>query len=153
MTSSAIAIFACVLGGRLADRVGAYRVFFVLTVISALLSYPLFAYVLAAPSFTRLMEAQLLALTIFALQVGSGPGILADLFPVEVRSTGMAIAYNLPVTVFGGFAPLTVTWLIARTGNNTMPAFYLIAMAALSLLIVGSTIGTVRRRAGLAVSI
>jgi MFS transporter, MHS family, proline/betaine transporter len=153
MTSSAIAVFVCVLGGRLADRVGAYRVFFVLTVISALLSYPLFAYVLAAPSFTRLMEAQLLALTLFALQVGSGPGILADLFPVEVRSTGMAIAYNLPVTVFGGFAPLTVTWLIARTGNNTMPAFYLIAMAALSLVIVGSTIGTVRRRAGLAVSI
>ena len=30
----------------------------------------------------------------------------------------MAIAYNVGVTVFGGFAPLTVTWLIAETGEQ-----------------------------------
>ena len=33
-----------------------------LTVLTALISYPLFAYVLAAPSFTRLLEAQIVAL-------------------------------------------------------------------------------------------
>ena len=71
---------------------------------------------------------------------------------VEVRSTGMAIAYNVSVTVFGGFAPLTVTWLIAATGSKLMPAYYIIAAALLSIVVVGSTLGAVRRAAGSALS-
>ena len=58
---------------------------------------------------------------------------------MSVRSTGMAISYNVGVTVFGGFAPLTVTWLIAATGNKLMPAFYIIAAAMLSIVVVGLT--------------
>ena len=143
--TSAIGIGTCVLGGWLADVYGPYRIFFLFTAISALISYPMFAYVLAAPSFGRLFLAQLIVLTVFGLLQGSGPGLLAGLFPVEVRSTGMAISYNVGVTVFGGFAPLTVTWLIATTGNKLMPAFYIIAAGVLSIVVVGSTLGSVRR--------
>jgi MHS family proline/betaine transporter-like MFS transporter len=151
--TSTLAIFLCPLGGWMADRWGAYRLFFTLTAISALIAYPLFDYLLAAPSFTRLFAVQFVALTVFALKIGSSPGMLAALFPVEVRSTGLAIAYNVSVTAFGGFAPLTVTWLIAATGDRTMPAFYLMATAALSIVIVAATIGGVRRRVRLAVPV
>jgi MHS family proline/betaine transporter-like MFS transporter len=149
--TSAIGIGTCVFGGWLADNYGPYRMFFLFTAISALISYPMFAYVLAAPGFGRLFLAQLVVLTVFGLLQGSGPGLLAGLFPVAVRSTGMAISYNVGVTVFGGFAPLTVTWLIAMTGSKLMPAFYIIAAAVLSILVVGSTLGGVRRRAAMAV--
>jgi MFS transporter, MHS family, proline/betaine transporter len=145
--TSAIGIGTCVLGGFLADVYGPYRTFFLFTAISALISYPMLAYVLAAPGFGRLFLAQLVVLTVFGLLQGSGPGLLAGLFPVSVRSTGMAISYNVGVTVFGGFAPLTVTWLIATTGNKLMPAFYIIAAATLSIVVVGSTLSSVRRRA------
>jgi MFS family permease len=145
--TSALDIFVCMLGGWLADRIGAYRMFFCLTVITALVSYPLFAYVLAAPSFTRLLEAQIVALTLMGLLIGPAPGMLASLFPVEVRSTGMAIAYNVPVTIFGGFTPLTVTWLIHATNSNIIPAFYLIAAASLSIAVVGSTLASTRKKA------
>jgi MFS transporter, MHS family, proline/betaine transporter len=148
--TSAIGIGTCVLGGWLADVYGPYRMFFLFTAISALISYPMFAYVLAAPGFGRLFLAQLVVLTVFGLLQGSGPGLLAGLFPVSVRSTGMAIAYNVGVTVFGGFAPLTVTWLIATTGSKLMPAFYIIAAGVLSIVVVGSTLGGVRRRAATA---
>jgi len=144
--TSAVGIGTCVLGGWLADTYGPYRMFFLFTVISALISYPMFAYVLAAPGFGRLFVAQFVVLTVFGLLQGSGPGLLAGLFPVAVRSTGMAISYNLSVTVFGGFAPLTVTWLIAMTGNKLMPAFYIIAAATISIVVVGSTLPGVRRR-------
>jgi MFS family permease len=147
--TSAIGIGTCVLGGWLADVYGPYRMFFLFTVISALISYPMLAYVLAAPGFGRLFLAQLVVLTVFGLLQGSGPGLLAGLFPVEVRSTGMAISYNVGVTVFGGFAPLTVTWLIAMTDNKLMPAFYIIAAAVLSVVVVGSTLGGVRRAAAI----
>src|ERR1700681_399294 len=145
--TSAIGIGACVLGGWLADQYGPYRMFFLFTAISALISYPFFAYVLAAPGFGRLFLAQFVVLTVFGLLQGSGPGMLAGLFPVEVRSTGMAIAYNVSVTVFGGFAPLTVTWLIAATGSKLVPAYYIIAAAILSIVVVGSTLSAVRRAA------
>jgi MFS family permease len=145
--TSAIGIGTCVLGGWLADRYGPYRMFFLFTAISALISYPFFAYVLAAPGFGRLFLAQFVVLTVFGLLQGPGPGLLAGLFPVEVRSTGMAIAYNVGVTVFGGFAPLTVTWLIAATGSKLVPAYYIIAAAVLSIVVVGSTLSGVRRRA------
>jgi MFS family permease len=145
--TSAIGIFACVFGGWLADRYGAYRTFFLFTVISALISYPFFAYVLAAPSFGRLFLAQFVVLLVFGLLQGSGPGLLAGLFPVEVRSTGMAISYNVGVTVFGGFAPLTVTWLIGLTGSKLVPAFYIIAAAVLSIVVVGATYRHVRQAA------
>jgi MFS transporter, MHS family, proline/betaine transporter len=148
--TSAIGIGTCVLGGWLADVYGPYRMFFLFTAISALISYPMFAYVLAAPGFGRLFLAQLVVLTVFGLLQGSGPGLLAGLFPVSVRSTGMAIAYNVGVTVFGGFAPLTVTWLIATTGSKLMPAFYIIAAGVLSIVVVGSTLSGVRRRAAMA---
>ncbi|HET9147862.1 MAG TPA: hypothetical protein VFN77_07425 [Acetobacteraceae bacterium] len=147
VVTSGIDIVVCVLGGWLADRFGAWRMFFLFTVISALISYPFFAYVLAAPSFGRLFTAQLVVLTVMGLLQGSGPGLYASMFPAAVRSTGMAISYNVAVTVFGGFSPLTVTWLIAATGSRMMPAFYIIAAAAISLMVVGSTAGHVRRLA------
>ncbi|HVE21212.1 MAG TPA: MFS transporter [Acidocella sp.] len=150
--TSALDIFICMLGGWLADRVGAYRMFFCLTAVTALVSYPLFAYVLAGPSFTRLLEAQLVALTLFGLLAGLAPGMLASLFPVSVRSTGMAISYNVVVTIFGGFSPLTITWMIHATGSDLIPALYLIAAAFLSLAVVGGTRAGVRRRAALHVS-
>jgi MHS family proline/betaine transporter-like MFS transporter len=147
--TSAIGIGTCVLGGWLADTYGPYRMFFLFTAISALISYPFFAYVLAAPGFGRLFLAQFAVLTVFGLLQGSGPGMLAGLFPVEVRSTGMAIAYNVGVTVFGGFAPLTVTWLIETTGSKLVPAYYIIAAGVLSIVVVGSTLTGLRRAARL----
>jgi MFS transporter, MHS family, proline/betaine transporter len=145
--TSAVGIGTCVLGGWLADTYGPYRMFFLFTAISALISYPFFAYVLAAPGFGRLFLAQFVVLTVFGLLQGSGPGMLAGLFPVAVRSTGMAIAYNVGVTAFGGFAPLTVTWLIGMTESKLVPAYYIIAAGVLSIVVVGSTLSGVRRAA------
>jgi MFS family permease len=139
LVTSALGVAVCVFGGWLADHYGPYRMFFLFTVISALISYPFLAYVLAQPSFERLFLAQFVVLMVFGLLQGSGPGLLAGLFPVDVRSTGMAISYNVGVTVFGGFAPLTVTWLIGSTGSKLVPAYYIIAAAVLSIVVVAST--------------
>lgn len=147
--TSAIGIAMCVVGGLLADFFGAFRMFLLFTVISALISYPFFAFVLAAPSFERLFIAQFVVLVVFGLQLGAVPGLHAQMFPTAVRSTGMAIAYNVAVTVFGGFSPLTVTWMIAITGNKLMPAFYIIGAALISIVVVGATASGVQRQVAL----
>jgi MHS family proline/betaine transporter-like MFS transporter len=38
------------------------------------------------------------------------------------------------VTIFGGFAPFFITWLIASTGSNMAPAIYVMIAAAISLV-------------------
>ncbi len=73
--------------------------------------YPLFAWVAAAPSLGRLLLMQLLLCTAIGGFFGPAPTAVAEQFPVRVRSTGLAVAYNLAVMLFGGFAPFIVTWL------------------------------------------
>ena len=60
------------------------------------------------------------------------PSVMADLFPVTTRASGMAISYNISVTIFGGFAPLICTLLISATGTSLAPSYYLMMVALLS---------------------
>lgn len=61
------------------------------------------------------------------------PSMMADLFPITTRASGMAISYNVAVTVFGGFAPFICTLLISATGSSLAPGYYLMVVALLSV--------------------
>ena len=58
---------------------------------------------------------------------------VAEQFATRTLSTGLGIAYNLAVMIFGGFAQFFVTWLIEVTGSPIAPSFYLIFGAAVGL--------------------
>jgi MHS family proline/betaine transporter-like MFS transporter len=68
--------------------------------------------------------------------------LLAEMFPTNIRSTGMSISYNIGVTVFGGFAPLILTWLISQTGSLLAPSYYYVVVAIVSL--IGLTVARTR---------
>src|SRR3546814_12071972 len=48
------------------------------------------------------------------------------LFPTPVRFAGFAIAYNVSTSIFGGTAPAVGSALIGWTGDQLMPAYYMI---------------------------
>jgi MHS family proline/betaine transporter-like MFS transporter len=56
----------------------------------------------------------------------------------------MSLSYNIAITAFGGFTPITVTWLINQTGSPLMPAFYMLGIAIFSLMVVGATLRSAR---------
>ncbi|MGO4402715.1 MFS transporter [Bosea sp. RAF48] len=120
--------------GYLADRWSPRRIWLLGMLSFSLLSYPLLAYVVAEPSFERLLLVQAICALPIAAIWAPTPGLLAGMFPTDVRSTGMSVAYNVVVLLFGGLAPFTLTWLVAKTGSDLMPAHYLLACAALSLI-------------------
>ena len=70
----------------------------------------------------------------------------AELFATRVRSSGYSIGYNVSVAMFGGTAPYVATWLVARTGNDLAPAFYVIAAAIITLATVLTMRETARSR-------
>ena len=51
-------------------------------------------------------------------------------FPTASRYGAMGIAYNFAVAIFGGTTPFIIAALITATGNDMMPAYYLMATSA-----------------------
>jgi MFS transporter, MHS family, proline/betaine transporter len=64
---------------------------------------------------------------------GALPSLMAKVFPVETRVSGMSLSYNISVPIFGGFAPFFAQSLIDLTGSKLAPSYYMIATALLSL--------------------
>lgn len=120
--------------GGLSDRVGRVRVMAVSGVIGLLMIYPLFRWLIAAPSIGTLVAIQaLVALVFYCGYYACVPAALADLFPVRRRTSGVSVAYVLAQTLFGGVTPLVVGWIVATTGDPTSPGLYLAAVMLLSL--------------------
>jgi MHS family proline/betaine transporter-like MFS transporter len=115
----------------ISDRVGRKPMLQLATLAYLLLTYPAFALLTARPSVAVLTVVQLGFAVLMALYGGPVVAVLAELFSTRVRSTAIAVAYNL-VAMVGGFAPFVVTWLIAATGNPRAPAFYVIGAAVIS---------------------
>jgi MFS family permease len=84
--------------GRKPIMIGALILYFALT-------YPLFSWMYANPSFGSLITTQVALCSLLGVFFGPMSTALAEQFPAQVRSTGLGTAYNMAVMVFGGFAP------------------------------------------------
>src|ERR1700751_5202986 len=122
--------------GALSDFVGRKPVMITGLVLDLLVTYPLFSWVSASPSFGALLTMQIILCSLFGIFNGPISTALAEQFPTRVRSTALAIAYNIAVMLFGGFAQFFVTWLIQATGTPIAPAYYLMFGAAVGLLAI-----------------
>ncbi len=120
--------------GALSDGVGRKVLVIAATLGLLVATYPLLAWVHDAPSFARLLTMQIALCILLAVYFSPISAVMAEQFPAGVRSTGLALAYNLAVMVFGGFAQFIVTWLIQNTGVAIAPAFYVMFAAALGFV-------------------
>lgn len=80
-----------------------------------------------------MLVASVLAALLVANTVPS-LALLAEIFPAQVRATGLSVTYAVSSIVFGGFAQFFCTLLISVTGSPSAPAFYLIGCGLLSLV-------------------
>ena len=56
------------------------------------------------------------------------------MFPTSVRFAGFALAYNVATSIFGGTAPVIGSGLIGITGNELMPAFYMMFACVVGMI-------------------
>jgi MFS family permease len=120
--------------GILSDRIGRRAVLMLAALLYLVLTYPMMAWMLAEPSLIRLAIMQVALCSAIAVGFGAISTALAEQFPVRQRSTGLALAYNMAVMIFGGFAQLIVTWLIKETGSLLAPSFYVMFGASVGLV-------------------
>jgi MHS family proline/betaine transporter-like MFS transporter len=124
------------LAGSLSDRHGRYRVMIPAALAIVVLVEPGFRFIGGHPGAVALAACQVVSGVLAAFFIGPAPAAIAELFPVGVRSSGIGVAYNLSVTLFGGFAPVIATSLVARTGNPLSPTWYVMFSCGVSLLLV-----------------
>lgn len=124
MAGAALMVVLMPFFGAWSDRIGR-RTLAICSLIGYLIViYPLYTWLIAEPSISRLLTVQLIISAFVAAFFGVFSTIVAELFPAHVRSAGMSVAYNIAVMVFGGFSQFIVTWLIRVTGSPMSAAYY-----------------------------
>ena len=139
LTASSVGIAFHVLAlpfmGMLSDRVGRKPVLIAASVGIAVLTYPAFL-LMSGGNFVLIILAQLMFGLLVAMYAAPAPAALVEMFPTKVRYTALGVSYNLAVAAFGGTAPFIATFLVSRTGSNISPAFYVIAAAVITTLVL-----------------
>lgn len=121
--------------GRVADRMPRRKPLLIANGIVAMcVLLPNFTLLSSGPGLALTLCCIALSVTIGSVGSGAGAAMMMEALPRHHRSTGMSIMYSVGVTVFGGFAPLIVTWLIGATGSRMAPAGYLFCAAGVSFI-------------------
>lgn len=94
--------------------------------------YPQFMLLQSSTELWQALAVMCVMITLFAVSGSSIMVLILEAFRREHRASGLSIIYGFGVTIFGGFTPLLVTSLIAWTGNQMMPAFYLMTAIVVS---------------------
>ncbi|MFC0581531.1 MFS transporter [Micrococcoides hystricis] len=118
--------------GILADKIGRRNTYLLGWVLLGAMSFPLFAMV-----NTGRIEMLLIAGLLFSVGLGLTYGPQAawysEIFPADVRFSGVSVSYAIGAILGGAFAPTIATWLVQQTGGTTAVSIYL-----LSMVIVGA---------------
>ena len=133
-TAALMTVICSPFAGALSDRVGRKPVLWVSRVLLVLVVYPAFMLINAYPTVPVLLSVVAVLAVLVAFTAVPNIVMLPELFPREIRATGMSIVYCLGVSIFGGFAQFFATWLIELSGSPLAPAWYLIGCGGVSLL-------------------
>ena len=124
------------LTGAWSDRIGRKGLSLWSLILTLVLIYPLFVWLEAAPSVSKLIAVQATLSITLSGYYGPFGALMAELFPANVRSIGLSLAYNFAVMLFGGFGQFIVTWLIEETGSPLAPTYYVMCGIAVSIVAV-----------------
>ena len=110
----AVALFTVLLpfGGILSDRIGRRATLMSFAGGFALIAWP--AMHAMRNSFPVFMAIELAGILLLVGYSANCAAIMAEQFPTEVRTVGIALPYALATALFGGTAPYIVTWLVVR---------------------------------------
>jgi MHS family citrate/tricarballylate:H+ symporter-like MFS transporter len=120
--------------GAASDRVGRQPLLIGFTVLTIMTAYPAMAWLVAGPTFEKMLLVELWLSFLYASCNGAMVVALTEVVPVNVRTAGFSLAYSLATALFGGFTSAVSTWLIQATGDRAAPSLWMSFAAVLSLV-------------------
>ncbi|MET9260709.1 MFS transporter [Amycolatopsis sp. NPDC004079] len=133
LVGQACAVVTIPLFALLADRIGRRPIYVVASVATIVWAFVFFALVdTRSPGLITVAVAG--GLLIFAAYSSVIGAFFAELFPTEVRYSGVSLAYNLASVLAGSLAPIIAIGLYAKFGTGYAIGVYLAVMGLISLV-------------------
>lgn len=136
LIGTVLSVIATPLYGALSDRIGRRPLVLFGALFTAAIAYPGFL-LISSGSVPGLTVSVVLALVLGMTPVTAvAPVLLSELFPTDVRYTGVSTSYQLAQTLGSGFAPLVAAGLLAAYGGVGWVAGFLVVVALLSAVAI-----------------
>jgi len=136
VTASSLVFALCLqpIYGALSDRIGRKPVLIWFGVMGTICTIPLLHSLQAAKSALAAFLLIATAWLIVAGYTSINAVVKAELFPTNVRATGVGLPYAVTVSIFGGTAESIALWF-KSIGHETWFYYYLTAVIATSLIV------------------
>ena len=118
--------------GGLSDRVGRKPLWWFSLVGLFVAGVPMF--MLMGTNVTGAIVGFAVLGLLYVPQLATISATFPAMFPTHVRYAGFAIAYNVSTSLFGGTAPAVNEWLVGKTGDNLVPAYYMMAACVIGAI-------------------
>lgn len=125
--------------GLIGTRIGGKKLLLWSYVLYMTVSIPEFM-LMNQKSFALALVGLLIGIIPYALCQAGTYSSMPELFPTQVRHSGVAFGHSVGAVIGGGGGPYLSTWLIQVTGNNLMPAYLLAFSGLIGLIVVGLTV-------------
>jgi metabolite-proton symporter len=133
MIGQGFAVLTIPLFATWADRIGRRPIYIAASVATIIWAFVFFALLDTKETFL-IIVAVTGGLLIFAAYSGVIGAFFSELFPTEVRYSGVSLAYNLASVLAGGLAPIIALALYKAFGTGYAVAVYLAVMGLISLV-------------------
>lgn len=133
LVAAVVQIFATVVIGRLAERIGTGRITMWSGVATAIIAIPIFA-LIDTKSPLLITIAITVGILAIVLSYAVSGALLSELFPANLRYSGVSLGYNIAGAI-SGFVPLIASAMLGVANNASW--------AAAALLIIISVITAV----------
>jgi MHS family alpha-ketoglutarate permease-like MFS transporter len=116
MVSTIVYIFGVPTFAYISDRIGRKPLLFATAILFLIFVYPLLSLLNGQVSFWTFTFVSAVGALFLSMNNGVLGTVLSELFPTEVRTSGIGIPYAICAALFGGTAPLVATWLHGMGG-------------------------------------
>ncbi len=122
-------------GGMISDKIGRVRTFQIGYVLLALWAIPMWGLINTGNIY--LYFVALFAMTVgLGLSYGPQAALYSEMFPADIRYSGVSIGYAIGAILGGAFAPMIAELVFGKTGQIWTVGLYIVIVSIISLVAV-----------------
>ncbi|GAA2178162.1 MFS transporter [Leucobacter tardus] len=122
-------------GGIISDRIGRVRTFQIGYVLLAIWAIPMW-FLIDTGNIVMYFLALFLMTVGLGLSYGPQAALYAEMFPADIRYSGVSIGYAIGAIFGGAFAPLIADLVFGATGASWTIGLYILGVTIISLVAV-----------------
>ncbi len=123
----------CILSGKIGDIIGKRNIIALIIITNCCIIF-LLTNNFQFGNWISIYVSQIILGGLIAFYMGPEPALQAEFYPSAIRSTAIALSYNMGASIFGGTSPFIMAYLNTQTLNLRGGAYYIIIASFFSLL-------------------